>query len=103
MSGMVIFQNIWVEEAPSSSAASYRPGSTPMMAAIKMMVVLPNHIRKFISPTSPRAVHTLDSQRTGSLTMPSLSRMELMGAVSALENSVKNSMANAEAMIRLGM
>ena len=68
-----------------------------------MMVVLPNHIRKFIKPTRPRAVHTLESQRTGSATMPSFSKMELMGPVSEFENSVKNSMANADAMIRLGM
>ena len=51
---MVIFQNIWFGVQPSSSAASYRVGSTPMMAAISMMVVLPNHIRKFIRPISPR-------------------------------------------------
>ena len=73
------------------------------MAAIRMMVVLQNHIRKFIRPTSPRAVQMLDSQRTGSLTRPSLSRMELIGPVSELENSVKNSIANAEAIIRLGI
>ena len=96
-------QNIVVEDAPSSCAASYRPGSTPMMAAIRMMVVLPNHIRKFISPTRPRAVQTLESQRTGSATMPSLSRIELIGPVSAFENRVKNSMANADAMIRFGI
>ena len=74
-----------------------------MMAAIRMMVVLPNHIRKFISPTRPRAVQTLESQRTGSATMPSLSRIELIGPVSEFENRVKNSMANADAMIRLGI
>ena len=96
-------QNIVVEDAPSNWAASYRPGSTPMMAAIRMMVVLPNHIRKFISPTRPRAVQTLESQRTGSATMPSLSRIELIGPVSAFENRVKNSMANADAMIRFGI
>ena len=63
---MVIFQNIWFGVQPSSSAASYRVGSTPMMAAISMMVVLPNHIRKFISATSERVPQIFERKRMGS-------------------------------------
>ena len=48
MSGMVIFQKIWLGVQPSISAASKRLRSMPMTAAISRMVVLPNHIRKFI-------------------------------------------------------
>ena len=101
MSGMVIFQNIWFGVQPSSSAASYRVGSTPMMAAISMMVVLPNHIRKFIRPMSARLPQTVFRKLMGSERVPMLISTALTGPLS--ENSAKNSMANAEAMIRLGM
>ena len=101
MSGMVIFQNIWFGVQPSSSAASYRVGSTPMMAAISMMVVLPNHIRKFIRPTRPRLPHTVFKKLMGVLIQPMLSSTAFTGPLS--ENRAKNSMAKAEAMIRLGM
>ena len=72
----------------------------PMMAAISMMVVLPNHIRKFIRPTRDRVPNAVPMKSMGSLVMPSDIRIELMGPL--LENRAKNSMANAEAMIRLG-
>ena len=101
MSGRVIFQNIWFGVQPSSSAASYRVGSTPMMAAISMMVVLPNHIRKFIRPTRPRLPHTVFKKLMGVLIQPMLSSTAFTGPLS--ENRAKNSMAKAEAMIRLGI
>ena len=101
MSGMVIFQNIWFGVQPSSSAASYRVGSTPIMAAISMMVVLPNHIRKFIRPTRPRLPHTVFRKLMGVLIQPMLSSTAFTGPLS--ENRAKNSIAKAEAMIRLGM
>ena len=101
MSGMVIFQNIWFGVQPSSSAASYRVGSTPIIAAISMMVVLPNHIRKFIRPIRPRLPQTLFRKLKGSLRMPMPTSAAFTGPLS--ENRAKNSMANAEAMMRLGM
>ena len=97
----MIFQNIWFGVQPSSSAASYRVGSTPMMAAISMMVVLPNHIRKFIRPTRPRLPHTVFKKLMGVLIQPMLSSTAFTGPLS--ENRAKNSMAKAEAMIRLGI
>ena len=99
--GRVIFQNIWFGVQPSSSAASYRVGSTPIMAAISMMVVLPNHIRKFIRPTRPRLPHTVFKKLMGVLIQPMLSSTAFTGPLS--ENRAKNSMAKAEAMIRLGI
>ena len=99
--GRVIFQNIWFGVQPSSSAASYRVGSTPIMAAISMMVVLPNHIRKFIRPTRPRLPHTVFRKLMGVLIQPMLSSTAFTGPLS--ENRAKNSMAKAEAMIRLGI
>ena len=70
------------------------------MAAISMMVVLPNHIRKFIRATRVRAPKVDSINRMASPTTPMLSRMLLTGP--ELENRAKNSMAKAEAMIRLG-
>ena len=99
--GRVIFQNIWFGVQPSSSAASYRVGSTPIIAAISMMVVLPNHIRKFIRPTRPRLPHTVFKKLMGVLIQPMLSSTAFTGPLS--ENRAKNSIAKAEAMIRLGM
>ena len=97
MRGMVIFQNIWFGVQPSSSAASYRVGSTPMMAAISMMVVLPNHIRKFIRPISPRLPHTVFKKLMGASIQPMLCSTAFTGPLS------ENSIAKAEAIIRLGM
>ena len=73
----------------------------PMTAAISRMVVLPNHMRKFMRPTSPRVPATLERKRNGSLRMPREMSVVFTGPLS--ENMVKNSMANAEAMMRLGM
>ena len=64
------------------------------------MVVLPNHMRKFIRPTKVRAPRVDSMNRMASPITPMLRRMLLMGP--ALENRAKNSMANAEAMIRFG-
>ena len=72
-----------------------------MTAAISRMVVLPNHIKKFISAISPRVPATLERKRNGSLRMPAEISAALTGPLS--EKRAKNSMANAEAMIRLGM
>ena len=76
-------------------------GLMPMTAAISRMVVLPNHIRKFISATSPRVPATEDRKRKGSFKKPALTRKPLTGPLS--ENRAKNNMAKAEAMIRFGM
>ena len=56
--GSVIFLNIWNELAPSILAASIIPVSIPIMPAIRTIVVLPNHMRKFISAISPLAPAT---------------------------------------------
>ena len=101
MSGMVIFQKIWLGVQPSISAASNRLRSMPMTAAISRMVVLPNHIRKFISETRPRVPTTVERKRNGSLMMPAEISAALTGPLS--EKRAKKSMANAEAIIRFGM
>ena len=72
-----------------------------MMAAISMMVVLPNHIRKFIRPIRPRLPQTVFRKLNGCLRMPMPISTALTGPLS--EKRAKNSMANADAMIRLGM
>ena len=72
-----------------------------MMAAISMMVVLPNHIRKFIRPIRPRLPQTVFRKLNGCLRMPMPISAALTGPLS--EKRAKNSMANADAMIRLGM
>ena len=86
MVGIVIWVNIWREVAPSISAASKSDVSTPIMAAIRRMVVFPNHIMKFINATSPRVPHTLAKKRIGSFVIPSAARISLMGPFS--ENKV---------------
>ena len=73
----------------------------PMTAAISRIVVLPNHIRKFISATSPRAPATDDRKRNGSFRMPILISAWLTGPLA--ENSAKNNIAKADAMIRFGI
>lgn len=65
-SGRVTRQKVCREVHPSISAASKRLTSMPMMPDISRMVVLPNHIRKFISPTSPRVPATEERKRNGS-------------------------------------
>ena len=77
ISGSVIFPNICLELAPSILAASKRQGSTPMMAAIRIIVVLPNHIRKFIRAINPLAPAT--SARNLYVGNPILLSMLLIG------------------------
>ena len=60
MSGNVIWKNDCLGVQPSIDAASKISGLIPIIAAISMIVVLPNHIRKFISATRslvPVGVH----------------------------------------------
>ncbi len=71
-----------------------------MIAAINMIVVLPNHIKKFITPTNERVPKVEPMKSIGSLIQPSDSRIELIGPF--VEKSVKNNMAKADAMIRFG-
>ena len=70
-----------------------------MMAAIRMMVVLPNHIMKFISAMRKRLPK--GRARNSYAGKPRDSMNLLTGP--PLENSTKNSIEKAEAMIRLGM
>ena len=65
-----------------------------------MIVVLPNHIRKFINPTSDLVPHTVPIKSIGLEVNPIDIKIELIGPF--VENIVKNSIANADAMIRFG-
>ena len=89
-----------MEVAPSTSAASNREVSIPIMPAIKRIVVLPNHIRQFIRAISPLALPVFARNLYGSEMIPICIKIELIGPPS--ENSVKNNMENADAMIRFG-
>ena len=100
ISGRVMEKNRRKLPQPSSSAASKISGLMPMMAAISMMVVLPNHIRKFINPMRDRVPKVVPIKSMGVSVRPMDIRIELMGPL--VENNAKNSMAKAEAMIRLG-
>ena len=71
-----------------------------IMPAISIMVVLPNHMRKFIKPISERVPNAVPIKSIGSETIPTDSKIELMGPL--VENSAKKSMANADAIIRFG-
>ena len=72
----------------------------PIIAAISIIVVFPNHIRKFINPTSDLVPNTDPIKSIGSLAMPIDIKMPLIGPF--VENNVKNSIANADAIIRFG-
>ena len=96
----MICQNTWEEVAPSTSAASNKEVSIPIIPAIKRIVVLPNHIRQFINAISPLALPALDKNLYGVSINPICISIELMGPPS--ENNVKNNMENADAMIRFG-
>ena len=72
----------------------------PIIPAIKRMVVLPNHIRQFIRAISPLALPVFAKNLYGSEIIPICIKIELIGPPS--ENSVKNNMENADAMIRFG-
>ena len=63
-----------------------------MIAAISMIVVLPNHIRKFIRPTSDLVPNTEPRKSIGSLIHPKDVRIELIGPF----------VENIDAMIRFG-
>ena len=67
------------------------------MPAISRIVVLPNHIRKFISEISSRTDILMPRKLTLFSTMPWASSTWLIGPT--VEKSVKNSMEKAAAMI----
>ena len=73
----------------------------PMMPAISRIVVLPNHIRKFIEQISVRTVTRLAKKSMGISLQPQAWISWFTGPT--LEKSVKKSMEKAEAMIRFGM
>ena len=64
------------------------------------MVVLPNHIRQFISAINPLALPALERNLYGVSMNPICINIELIGPLS--ENNVKNNIANADAIIRFG-
>ena len=72
----------------------------PIMTAIRRIVVLPNHIRKFSSATSVRALHLWLKKEYACFRIPAWTSMALIGPPSA--NKVKNNIAKADAMIRFG-
>ena len=85
---------------PSRSDASKTSILIPITAAISMMVVFPNHIRKFMKPTNDLVPRTEPRKSIGSFIQPSEHKMEFTGPF--VENMVKNRSANADAMIRFG-
>ena len=97
-SGMVILVNTCIEVAPSTFAASNREVSIPIIPAISMIVVLPNHIRKFIRPTTPRTPQVIS--RNFTVSPPRLSIIPL--TTPALPNNWKNNMENAAAIMTFG-
>ena len=100
-SGSVTRKKTCRELAPSISAASNMFWSMPWMPAISRIVVLPNHIRKFIREMSTRTGIFRDRKSMALSAQPAESTTWLTGPTG--ENSVKNSMEKAEAMIRFGM
>ena len=97
---MVILKNTCDEVAPSTSAASKSEVSIPIIPAISRIVVLPNHIRKFMKDTSDLELYMLEKNLNGEDNIPICISMELIRPPS--ENKVKNNIANADAMIRFG-
>ena len=71
-----------------------------MIAAINIMVLLPNHIRKFMNPTSDLVPRAEPRKSIGFFIHPSDIKIELTGPF--VENIVKNNIANADAMMRFG-
>ena len=98
----MILKNTCVDVAPSTCAASKSDPSIPIIPAIKRMVVLPNHIKKFMVPTRPLVQATLVKNLIGSLIRLRCKRMEFTGAVLPDANKVKNSIEKAAAIIRFG-
>ena len=72
----------------------------PITAAINMIVVLPNHIKKFINPIKDLVPKTEPKKSIGAFTQPKDIKIELIGPF--VENMVKNKSANADAIIRFG-
>ena len=97
--GSVTRKKTWSEDAPSISAASNMFWSMPWIPAISRMVVLPNHIRKFIREISSRTETLI--LRKSMVCFPADRRIWFTGPTG--ENRVKNSIENAEAMIRFGI
>ena len=58
----------------------------PMMPAMSRIVVLPNHMRKFIRQMSPRTVKRMLKKSIGASIQPSCVRIWLIGPT--LENSI---------------
>ena len=85
---------------PSRSQASKISILIPFIAAISMIVVLPNHIRKFINPISDLVPNIEPKKSIGFLINPADNIIEFTGPF--VEKSVKNNIANADAIIRLG-
>ena len=73
---------------PSISEASKISLLIAIMAAINIIVVLPNHIKKFISPTRLLVPNTEPRKSIGSLIKPIDSKIELIGPL--VENNAKN-------------
>jgi len=71
-----------------------------MIAAINIIVVFPNHIRKFINPINDLVPNTVPRKSIGFFRIPIDIRIELIGPF--VENIVKNNNANADAIIRFG-
>ena len=85
---------------PSRSDASNTSMLIPITAAISIIVVLPNHIKKFINPIRDLVPNTEPIKSIGALIQPRDIRMEFTGPF--VENMVKNKRANADAIIRFG-
>jgi hypothetical protein len=93
-------KNLLMPLHPSISAASKTSTLMPIMAAISIIVVFPNHIRKFMNPINDRVPNVDPIKSIFSWITPKDIKIELIGPF--VENMVKNSMANADAIIRFG-
>ena len=71
-----------------------------IMGFVPQIVVLPNHIKKFINATIVLTDNVLYKNLKGSSKIPNCINIELIGPPS--ENNVKNNIAIAEAMIKFG-
>ena len=73
----------------------------PCMPAINRIVVLPNHMRKFIRAIRLLTVIFIARKSIGWSAHPELRMIWFTGPT--IENMAKKSIENADAMIRLGM
>ena len=64
------------------------------------MVVLPNHIKKFMKATKILVAQILEKKRNGSFNIPHDINNLLIGPLS--ENNAKNNIEKADAMIKFG-